>query len=248
MHTQEIHRESIVVLFKGGRLPEWESLSDQTRRAYEQEHVDLMLSVAQTHRLMRLEGFKLLAPQSRWKYSWIIEFPTLAGAEAWIAAEMAPPYGRYGRYEYYLARRYATERFAEWVSHPRPASPPVEGDPRHVPALGVDTSSCVALLFGRWRPEAGDADALQRGDAGHIELMLSVARAQRLMHLEAFQLIAPQPDWHRMWVIEFPTQSGVEAWMEAETRPPHGRYADKRFYLARRWAPEYFRMWSVQEP
>ena len=52
-----------------------------------------MLSVARDHRMKRMEGFRLIAPQERWERFWVIEFPTLEGAEAWIEAEMAPPYG-----------------------------------------------------------------------------------------------------------------------------------------------------------
>ena len=26
-------------------------------------------------------------------------------------------------------------------------------------------------------------------------------------------------------------------------RPPHGRYAKKAMYLARKWAPDYFASW-----
>ena len=244
MNTNDVNKESIISLFKGGRLPEWATLPPEPKRAYEQEHVDLTLSIAREHGLMRLEGFKLLGPQGRWKTFWITEFPTLAGVEAWITAEMTPPYSRYGTYEYYLARTYGKDRFSGWVTHPLPASAPPAGvDPHHVPKLDLDRSSYVALQFERLLPETYDATPAQRGDQEHIELMQSVAHQYGLMHLEAFQLIAPQPDWHRMWVIESPTLEGLEAWVEAEARPPHGRYASMAFHLARRWGVDYFPTW-----
>ena len=85
--------DSVVVLFKGGRLPAWHDLSPETRDAYEQEHIDLMLSVAREHGLRRIEGFRLITAQGPWVRYWVIEFPTMAGAEAWIEAEIRPPYG-----------------------------------------------------------------------------------------------------------------------------------------------------------
>jgi hypothetical protein len=244
----EVRKDRIVVLLKGGRLPEWDTLPAQTKRAYEQEHVDLVLSVADEYKLMRLEGFKLLAPQGRWKTTWIAEFPTLAGAEAWITAEMAPPYGRYGCLEYYLARPYGVDYFSNWLTRPRAVvSPPAGVDPHRIPKLDIDRSSYVSLLFGRGLPEYTDVTPEQRGDPEHIELMQSIARQHGLMCLDAFQLIAPQPDWHRMWVIEFPTLEGVQAWTEGETTPPHSRYALKSFHLARRWGPEYFSTWPARD-
>ena len=56
-------------------------------------------------------------------------------------------------------------------------------------------------------PEAVLASEEQRGDTEHRELMKSVAREHGLIRLEAFQLMAPQPDWHRAYVIELPTIS-----------------------------------------
>ena len=54
--------------------------------------------------MRRLEGFRLMGRQYHWERFWVIEFPTLDGAEAWIEAEIAPPYGLYGYYDYELAR------------------------------------------------------------------------------------------------------------------------------------------------
>ena len=92
---------AITLLFKGGRLASWHQLSPVQRQAYEQEHVDLMLATAQKHQLQRMEGFRLMAPSGDYERFWVIDFPDLAGAEAWIEAEMAPPYGQYGYYEYH---------------------------------------------------------------------------------------------------------------------------------------------------
>lgn len=241
--TLEVSRDSVIILYKGGRLPTWHDLSPSERTAYEQEHVDLMLSVAREHGLMRLEGFKLMTPQQSWERFWVIEFPTLQGAEVWIDAEMAPPYGRYGYYEYYTARHWGRGHFSQWAVRSLEPIVPDGRDPHHVPTLEVDRGSVVALLFGRWRPEASEATPEMRADTAHIELMQSVAREHGLMRLEAFQLMGPQDGWHRAWVIEFPTLEGAEAWIDNEVIPPHGRYSQKTFYLARRWAPRYFANW-----
>ena len=244
MTPEQSPESSIVVLFKGGRLPSWHRLTPAQRREYEQEHVDLMLSVARDHRMKRLEGFRLIAPQERWERFWVIEFPTLEGAEAWIEAEMAPPYGLYGFYEYYLSRRYRTEEFSAWVTHPRPtATGRAQVDPHQVPSLEVDLGSIVVLLFGRWLPGSEAVDPGVRGDREHVDLMKGIARKHRMMRLEAFQLIDPQPDWHRAWVMEFPDLAGAEAWIDGEILPPHGAYSNKVMYLARRWAPGYFAGW-----
>ena len=110
---------SIVVLFKGGRLPTWHRLTPTRPSEYEQEHVDLMLSVARDHRMMRLEAFQLIDPQPDWHRAWVMEFPDLAGAEAWIDGEILPPHGAYSNKIMYLARRWARDYFASWV----PSSP-----------------------------------------------------------------------------------------------------------------------------
>lgn len=241
--TPQVSSDSVLILYKGGRLPTWHDLTPEAQHAYQQEHVDLMLSVAREHGLMRLEGFKLMTPKDSWERFWVIEFPTLAGTEAWIDAEMAPPYGRYGYYEYYTARNWGRDHFSSWVTRPPKPVVPSGPDPHQVPVLDVDSGSVIALLFGRWRPEASEMTPEARGDAEHIELMQSVAREHGLMRLEGFKLMGPQDGWHRAWVIEFPTLAGAEAWIDAEVRPPHGRYAAKTFYLARKWAPGYFASW-----
>ena len=97
---------SIVILFKGGRLPSWHRLTDKQRDEFSQTHVDLMLTVADRYGMKRMEVFRLIGPQDVWQRFWLIEFPTMEGAEQWIQAEMAPPYGLYGFYEYHLSRNF----------------------------------------------------------------------------------------------------------------------------------------------
>ena len=232
-------------MYQGGRLPSWDLLTNDQQTAFSQEHIDLMLSVAREHGMLRLEGFKLLQPQGPWQRFWVIEFPTMDGAEAWIDAEMAPPYGLYGYYQYHLSRPWQRDSLNTWVNNPMP---PVEAvtDPKQQHALGVDMSSVVALTFDRWRAGAEAVSAAERGDTEHVELMQSVAREHGLMRLEAFRLIAPQHDWHRAWLAEFPTLEGAQAWHDADTQPPHSTYVAKTCYLTRKWSPEYFAAWVAQ--
>ena len=74
--------------------------------------------------------------------------------------------------------------------------------------------------------------------------MTRLARQYGLMRLEAFQLITPQEEWHRAWVIELPTLEAAEAWIAGEETPPHGAHARRKYQLARRWAPEYCASWA----
>ena len=236
--------DSVVVLYKGGRLPTWDALTPEQQEEFQQLHVDSMLAVSREHRLIHLEGFRLMTPQHNWERFWTIEFPTLAGAQAWIDNEVAPPYGRYGYYEYYMALRWRPDYFSSWVTHPAPpAEVPPGANPRAVPQLTVSRDSVVVLMFGRWRPESGEMTPEERGDDERVEMMQSVARHHGLMRYEAFKLIGPQEDWHLVWVLEFPELAGAESWINAEVQPPHGRYATRSFYLARKWAPQYFASW-----
>lgn len=229
--------DSVVVLYMGGRLPSWDGLTAEEQDEYSREHVDLMLSVAREHGLMSLEGFKLVAPVGDWLRFWAIDFPTFEGAEAWIAAEMEPPYGRYGYYEYHLARKVRQEgsmtRAPETLSA-APSQPPV---------LRADKSSVVVVMFDRWLPGADIVPPDVRGDGEHDELMSAVEREHGMLRLDLYQLVAPQDAWHRAWVIEFPTLEGAEAWIEADSRPPSSRYRSRTYHLANKWAPEYFASW-----
>ena len=229
--------DGVVVLYKGGRLPSWDGLTAEEQDSYSREHVDLMLSVAREHGLMGLEGFKLLAPAGDWLRFWAIEFPTFEGAEAWIAAEMEPPYGRYGYYEYYLARRVRREGAGS------PAAAPLSGAPSEIPVLEADVGSFVVVAFDRWLPGADVVHPGERGDAEHDDLMGVVAREHGMARLDVYQVVAPQSDWHRARVVEFPELEGAEAWIEADARPPNGRYRSRTYHLARKWAPEYFAGW-----
>ena len=234
--------ESVVVLFKGGRLPSWHRLSVREQAAYQQEHVDLMLGIARRYGMQRLEGFRLMAPQNTWERFWVIAFPELAGAEAWIEAEMAPPYGRYGTYEYDLGRNWLPEFCADWVGNAAPSVVlPTDADPHRVPELRVDSGSVVVVLFEREEPSRG-AGKKSVGD-DYIESMRAVAHAHRLMRLECFKLMAPRAAWHRVWLAEFPTVAGAEAWIDTEVSPVHGCVSERVFQLTRKWAPAYFASW-----
>ena len=110
--------ESAVVLFKGGRVPGWYGLTAEQHDEYQRIHVDLMLDVAREHGMTRIEGYRLVGTQQFWRLFWIIEFPTVEGAEAWIAAEVEPPYGAYGNFEYHLGRRWAPGHVEPLVTGP----------------------------------------------------------------------------------------------------------------------------------
>lgn len=224
----------------GGRLPSWDGLTVEEQDEYSREHVDLMLSVAREHGLMGLEGFKLLAPAGDWLRFWAIEFPAFEGAEAWIEAEMEPPYGRYGYYEYYLAR--SVKREGPVVR----AATPMTRAPVETPALRADRSSIVVVAFDRWLPGADVVPPKERGDSEHDEAISAVEGEHGLIRLDVYQLVAPQSDWHRARVVELPTLDGAEAWIEADSRAPNSRYRSRTYHLAHKWAPEYFAGW-VQE-
>ena len=229
--------EGITVLYKGGRLPAWHALAPEKRRAYEQEHVDLMLNVAADHGLQRIEGFRLMAPQGAYERFWAMDFGDLAGAEAWIKAEMAPPYGHYGFYEYHLARGGLPEYCAAWAKGLPPLAPH-QGDPHVIPALAVDCGSVVAVLF-----EKNDSGTDEPPGDAHIAAMESCCQEHGLLRLESFRLLAPQAAWQRVWLAEFPDIAGAEAWIQAEKDPAHGAGRERSFLLTRKWAPAYFAAW-----
>lgn len=232
-----VGRDRVVVLAKTGRQASWHRLTDDRRRAAEREHVDLMLSIAARHRLRRLEGYRLIGLQGGWERFWVIEFPDLDGAEAWIEAEMAPPYGTYGFYEYHLTRPLAPEVLAGWLPGPPREIEPQAADPGAIPALAADRSSVAVLQFSRTAAAAGHADAERTEDLRRI------ARERGMLSLECFQLIDPIPAWHRVWIGEFPDLAGAEAWIDAEAAPARAAHAERASYLARRWAPAYFASW-----
>ena len=117
-------------------------------------------------------------------------------------------------------------------------------DPHNLPPLDVDRDSYVVLEFARMLPESVLASEKQRGDAEHRELMKSVAREHGLIRLDAFQLMAPQPGWHRAYVIELPTIAAAEAWMDAEMAPPPVRPTPtRRCTCPAAGAPRFFAGW-----
>ncbi len=234
--------DSIVVLYRGGRLPTWHQLSIEEQTSFQDEHVDLMLTVGARHGLHGIEGYRLLAPRENWERWWAIRFPDLAGAEAWMQAEVAPPYGRYGYYEYELARSW-TPPSLDWLPRRNPPESTPGADPRVVPPLSVDRNSIVVIAFGGWEPGSGDVAPQTRGDVERSEQLQQVAHRHGLLHGEVLRLLGAGRDGDLAWVLEFPTLDGAEAWIETEGMPPAEAYQRRAFHLARRWAPAYFATW-----
>ena len=239
--------DSIVILFKGGRLPSWHRLTEKQQDDFSQTHVDLMLSVADQFGLKRMEGFRLIGPQDVWQRFWLIEFPTMEGAERWIQAEMAPPYGLYGYYEYHLSRKFQPDVNSMWVTNPAPPMVPLDADPHTIPELHVDRDSFIVIMFARYRLEALVRASEEQGNEHYVSPMKKIAEECGLRRLEAFQLLSPQQDWHRAWIIELPTLEAAEAWIEGEETPPHCIRARREIHLARKWSPEYFASWVRQQ-
>ncbi len=233
---------SVVILFRGGRLPEWHQLEKDQRLDYERRHVDLMLSVSERHGLIGLHGYRLMGPRGSWERFWTIEFPDLAGAEAWMSAEVEPPYGRYGFYDYALARRWQPECLA-WL--PRKSEPPVapEADPRAIPVLSAEVSSIVLLAFGGWYRGSDQENYRKHVDVERWRRLREASRDHGLIHGEVFRLLGTGDRGDFVWILEFPGLAGAEAWIEAETAPPAGAHLSHDFHLARRWAPAYFASW-----
>ena len=50
---------SVVVLFKGGRLPTWHRVSRSDQKEYERIHVELMLEVVQKYDLIGIQGVQV---------------------------------------------------------------------------------------------------------------------------------------------------------------------------------------------
>ena len=241
--------DSVVILFRGGRLPEWHQLDKARRTDYERQHVDLMLSVSERHGLIGLHGYRLLGPRGSWERFWTIEFPDLAGAEAWMSAEAEPPYGSYGFYDYTLARRWQPERLAWLPRKPEPPVPP-GADPRAIPVLSADPSSIILLAFGGQHRGAGQVGRSGQDDsAEHDEerwrRMREVSRDHGLIHGEVFRLMGTSDRGEFAWILEFPELAGAEAWIEAETAPPLAACQRHDFHVARRWAPGYFTTWAA---
>ena len=234
--------ESVVVLFKGGRVPSWYGLTAGQHDEYQRLHVDLMLSVAREHGMTRLEGYRLLGTQQFWRLFWAIEFPTVEGAEAWIAAEIEPPYGAHGQFEYHLARRWAPGHLEPLVTGPPAVRRRPGVDPHEVPPLDVDRDGVVVLSFGRHVAQ-DDPPSSASTDERHARALEGSATEHGLTRLEGFRLLTPQPEWSWVYVAEFPAFAGAEAWIEAEMGPDRQGGVASSVYLARRWAPDYFDLW-----
>ena len=234
--------KSVVVLFKGGRVPSWYALTAGQHDEYQRLHVDLMLSVAREHGMTRLEGYRLVGTQQLWRLFWVIEFPTVEGAEAWIAAEVEPPYGAHGQFEYHLARRWAPSHVEPLVTGPPALQRRPGVDPHEVPALDVDRSGIVVLSFGRHVAQDGPPESASTDEA-HARALKGSAGEHGLTRLEGFRLLTPQPEWSWVYVAEFPAFAGAEAWIEAEMEPDRQGGVASSVYLARRWAPDYFDLW-----
>ena len=242
--TQNINN-SVVVLFKGGRLPTWHRVSRSDQKEYEKIHVELMLEVVQKYDLIGIQGYKLLGPQKSWEKFWVIEFPTLDGATEWIKAEMAPPYGSYGNYEYHLAYRSIQHNHSQLVTHPRKIIKTENTiDPNNLPNIREDKNSVLVLMFSRLLPEHSLTSAEDRGDSEYLDRCSRSAKTHRLMSFEEFHLMSPQTDWHKVSITELPTLDAAESWIDSQTAPPYGSYFRKTILLARRWGPEFFSTWG----
>ena len=205
--------DPIIVLYRGGRLPGWHHLQAAQRAAYQDEHVALTLEVGAAH--------GLLAPMDNWERWWTMRFADLGGAEAWMQSEIAPPYGRYGFYSYTLAPSWRPQSLA-WLPR-QPAPTPAGGtDPHQVPVLSAARGSIVVIAFGGWSPGSDTISPASRGDAERQRRLQLVAREHGLLHGELFRPLGPGPDGEIVWLVEFPTLSGAEAWIGAGTLPPAG--------------------------
>ena len=123
-----VSMDRVVVLVKAGRLqrlgPRESRRSNATIRGSTSTSC---LKTGHRHGITRLEAFRLMGYQQPWHRFWVIEFPTFEGAEEWIQAEMAPPYGSHGYWEYYLARPWGRDYFSTWVTRDRKPMPPLQG-------------------------------------------------------------------------------------------------------------------------
>ena len=123
-----------------------------------------------------------------------IEFPTFEGAEAWINAEMEPPYGKYGSLNYYLARRIEHMEVHSVIKESEQHSVINENDLDHT-NLEEDKNSVVVITFEISVP-GSDLVNLDEGQRQkYIKNIYSVSKQHELIRLEAYQLITPQSNW-----------------------------------------------------
>ena len=235
-------KNSVVVFLKGGRIPSWYDLSPEEQDSYSVEHINLMRSIIDKHKIIKLEGYKLFSPIDDWKFFWAIEFPTFEGAESWINAEMEPPYGRYGSLNYYLARR--IEHMGVHSAIKESEQHPVinENDLDHT-NLEEDKNSVVVITFEMSVP-GSDLVNLDEGQRQkYIKNIYSVSKQHELIRLEAYQLITPQSNWRTTVITEFPTINGAKAWIDLQEDPSYIRFKTRTNYLSHKWAPRYFAKW-----
>ena len=50
-------KDSVVVFLKGGRIPSWYDLSPEEQDSYSVEHINLMRSIIDKHKIIKLEGY-----------------------------------------------------------------------------------------------------------------------------------------------------------------------------------------------
>ena len=238
--SYKLKKDSVVVFLKGGRIPSWYGLSPEQQDEYSVEHISLMKSVINKYKMITLEGYKLWSPVNDWKFFWTIKFPTFEGAESWIEAEMEPPYGRYGSFNYYLARR---------IEHIGVNSDSKETKPRFIKDdldhtnLEEDKTSVVVITFEMSLPGSDLVAPDENARQGYIKNINSVTEEHKLIRLEAYRLITPQSNWHTTVIAEFPTINGANAWIDLQENPSYVRFKTRTNYLSHKWAPEYFEGW-----
>ena len=209
--SYKLKKDSVVVFLKGGRIPSWYGLSPEQQDEYSVEHISLMKSVINKYKMITLEGYKLWSPVNDWKFFWTIKFPTFEGAESWIEAEMEPPYGRYGSFNYYLARR---------IEHIGVNTDSKETKPRFIKDdldhtnLEEDKTSVVVITFEMPLPGSDLLAPDEYAREGYIKNINSVTEEHKLIRLEAYRLITPQSNWHTTVIAEFPTINGANAWID----------------------------------
>tara|TARA_A100001037_G_scaffold248401_1_gene230717 strand:- start:13493 stop:14230 length:738 start_codon:yes stop_codon:yes gene_type:complete len=235
-------KDSVVVFLKGGRIPSWYDLSPEEQDLYSIEHINLMKSIINKHKMIKLEGYKLLSPINDWKYFWAIEFPTFEGAESWINAEMEPPYGRYGSFNYYLARRIEHMGIDSAIKEAELPSDINENDLDHT-NLVEDTGSVVVITFEMSLPGSDLVTVDKNQQHKYIKNINSVSQRHELIRLEAYRLITPQTNWHTTIITEFPTIDGAKAWIDLQENPSYIRFKTRTNYLSHKWAPRYFESW-----
>ena len=239
MHAVQPELNDVVLLARTGRLDSWHKLTNAERQTATDHHVDLMVRMATDTSMRRLDGYRLMTPLDRFERFWVMAFPDLIGAESWIAAEMQPPYGLYGYYEYDLARPIDMSGASLIVGDPLPREVSY-ADPRQIPSLAADADHIAVVCFGRssaalgWQIPEPTAPAFDtNGPSG--------GGAYRL--LEGYRLIAPRADWQYTWLCVTRTMSAAEAWINAQTEADRRTEYVQRFLLARRWQPDYFASW-----